>query len=92
MCFFSFMFFFQIYERSEFYRMADEYGIMIWQDMMFAGSMYPVDGHFLTTVRTEIRQQVVKTPVIGSCILTTSSSLSLRNNWDQYVSSVFYAY
>lgn len=36
-----------VYESDYFYDTADEMGIMIWQDIMFACSMYPTDEEFL---------------------------------------------
>jgi len=42
-----------IYESNEFYDLCDEMGILIWQDFMFAGSMYPGDRAFLDNVRAE---------------------------------------
>ena len=39
-----------IYESDEFYTMCDERGIMIWQDFMFAGSMYPYGEEFTKNV------------------------------------------
>ena len=33
-----------IYENDVFYDLCDEHGIMIWQDFMFACSMYPAEG------------------------------------------------
>jgi beta-mannosidase len=47
-----------IYELDEFYELADELGIMIWQDFMFACALYPTDPNFLKSVDTEIVQQV----------------------------------
>lgn len=47
-----------IYEEDIFYRLADEEGILIWQDFMFANGMYPGDPDFLANVREEARQQV----------------------------------
>nr|WP_246223866.1 glycoside hydrolase family 2 protein [Fulvivirga kasyanovii] len=41
------------YENDEFYDLADERGIMIWQDFMFACSMYPGDDAFLKNVEKE---------------------------------------
>jgi len=42
-----------IYEADEFYELADELGILIWQDFMFACSMYPANQEFLENVRAE---------------------------------------
>ncbi|MFD1135187.1 beta-mannosidase [Paenibacillus urinalis] len=42
-----------IYEQDVFYELCDEYGILVWQDFMFACSMYPGDEAFLTSVRHE---------------------------------------
>lgn len=36
-----------MYESDEFYEIADELGILIWQDFMFACSMYPTTEEFL---------------------------------------------
>jgi len=41
-----------------FYEIADELGIMIWQDFMFACAMYPTTPAFLASVQTEVTQQV----------------------------------
>jgi beta-mannosidase len=47
-----------VYEDDAFYDLCDEYGIMVWQDFMFAGAMYPGDEHFLKNVEEEVRYQV----------------------------------
>lgn len=47
-----------IYEDDRLYEIADEYGILIWQDMMFAVALYPTDINFLSSVQKEIRQQI----------------------------------
>lgn len=39
-----------LYESDYFYDIADEYGILIWQDFMFASSMYPTNEEFLAYV------------------------------------------
>jgi beta-mannosidase len=47
-----------IYENDIFYDLCDKYGIMIWQDFMFACAMYPGDEAFLENVRQEAIQNV----------------------------------
>jgi len=42
-----------VYESDLFYDLCDKYGIMIWQDFMFACSMYPGDDAFLENVHLE---------------------------------------
>ncbi len=42
-----------IYEDDYYYDLADEMGILVWQDFMFACSMYPGDKAFLDNVRQE---------------------------------------
>jgi beta-mannosidase len=45
-----------IYMSDDFYRECDEKGILVWQDFMFAGSMYPGDEKFLENVKEEVKQ------------------------------------
>ncbi|MEN9402961.1 MAG: Exo-beta-D-glucosaminidase precursor [Verrucomicrobiota bacterium] len=47
-----------IYESEDFYDLCDELGLMVWQDFMFACSLYPGDRAFLRSVKEEARQQV----------------------------------
>ena len=42
-----------IYENDVVYDLCDEYGIMIWQDFMFACSMYPAEGALLDNIHQE---------------------------------------
>ena len=42
-----------IYENDVFYDLCDEYGIMIWQDFMFACSMYPAEDALLDNIHQE---------------------------------------
>ncbi|TYA84476.1 glycoside hydrolase family 2 protein [Seonamhaeicola marinus] len=42
-----------IYEKEIFYDLCDKYGILVWQDFMFACAMYPGDEAFLSSVKEE---------------------------------------
>lgn len=42
-----------IYEDDYFYELADEYGVLIWQDFMFACTLYPGTDKFLGNVEKE---------------------------------------
>jgi beta-mannosidase len=47
-----------IYEKDIFYDLCDQNGIMVWQDFMFACTMYPGDSAFVENVRQEAIYQV----------------------------------
>lgn len=47
-----------VYESDDFYDLCDSLGIMVWQDFMFTGGMYPGDDAFMNNVREEVKYQV----------------------------------
>lgn len=46
------------YEMEDFYDACDEYGLLIWHDMMFACSTYPSQNWFLDSVKEEVKDQI----------------------------------
>jgi len=49
-----------IYPDDAFYELCDQYGILVWQDFMFACTMYPGDSAFVQSVTEEAKDQVVR--------------------------------
>lgn len=49
-----------IYENDIFYDLCDKYGIMVWQDFMFACSTYPMTPERLDNIRQEAIDNVVR--------------------------------
>jgi len=47
-----------IYENDVFYDICDEYGLLVWQDFMFACALYPGDTEFLQSVEQEAKYQI----------------------------------
>ncbi len=47
-----------IYEDEAFYNAADEMGILVWQDFLFACTTYPSDPNFLRRVREEAEYNI----------------------------------
>lgn len=47
-----------VYPDENFYTACDRLGILIWQDFMFAGAMYPGDTNFIQNVKEEVKQQI----------------------------------
>ncbi|XP_015433286.1 PREDICTED: beta-mannosidase [Dufourea novaeangliae] len=73
-----------LYESDLFYNMADEYGIMIWQDFMFACGMYPTSGKFLNSVKEEVIQNVRRLQNHPSIVLwagNNENEAALYGDW-----------
>lgn len=73
-----------IYESDEFYQLADELGIMIWHDFMFACALYPTDERFLAGVRVEIEQQVQRLQHHPSIVLwagNNENEMAIAGPW-----------
>ncbi len=72
-----------IYERDLFYHLADEHGILIWQDFMFANAMYPGDPAFLASVRAEAEHQLRRLRQHPSIALWCGNN-EIREGWENW--------
>lgn len=73
-----------MYETEEFYDLADEYGVFIWEDFQFAVAMYPATDEFLATVKQEVETQVKRLQYRTSLVLWAGNNENegaLRGNW-----------
>jgi len=84
-----------IYQPNDFYEEADRMGIMIWQEIMLACSLYPSDSVFLEEVSKEVKYQVLRLNTHPSIIVwggNNENEVALdwfqasRDNRDLYVS------
>ena len=69
-----------IYEPDIFYELCDEMGIMVWQDFMFACSMYPAHKQFLESVGREATYQVKRLKSHPSIILWCGNN-EIASGW-----------
>lgn len=72
-----------VYETDDFYEKCDEEGILIWQDFMFACSMYPGNEEFLANVAKEAEDQV-KRLRNHPCIALWCGNNEIDLAWAQY--------
>ncbi|CAG5115500.1 unnamed protein product [Candidula unifasciata] len=79
-----------VYESEEFYNLCDELGIMIWQDLMFSVALYPTYPEFLSSVATEVSQQVRRLKSHASIIVwagNNENESALKQNWFRITSN-----
>lgn len=69
-----------IYEGDRFYELCDEMGIMVWQDFMFACSMYPATQEFLDNVRAEAIDNVTRLRNHPSIVLWAGNN-EIETGW-----------
>ncbi|RZC37541.1 Glyco hydro 2 C domain containing protein, partial [Asbolus verrucosus] len=84
-----------VYESDYFYDLADEFGILIWQDFMFACAMYPADSDYLSNVVDEVRHQVKRLgghPSIAIWSANNENEAALSQNWYNITDNNFTLY
>lgn len=72
-----------IYEQDVFYELCDEYGLLVWQDFMFACSMYPGDAAFLENVAREAEHNI-KRLRNHPCIALWCGNNEIDSAWSHY--------
>lgn len=72
-----------IYENDLFYDLCDQYGIMVWQDFMFACAMYPGHDAFLENVRREAIDNI-KRLRNHPCIVLWCGNNEIEAAWAEY--------
>lgn len=63
-----------LYESDAFYGLADEYGLLIWQDFAFANFDYPTDATFTASVQREAEQFLSRTQRFASLAVLCGGS------------------
>lgn len=70
------------YESDYFYDICDQYGILVWQDFMFACAMYPDFEEFLTEVEEEVMQVIERLKDRTSLLLFCGNN-EISAGWSQ---------
>ena len=72
-----------IYENDYFYELCDKNGIMVWQDFMFACSMYPGDDVMLKNIEQEAIDNVTRLRNHPSIVLWCGNN-EINTAWHHY--------
>ncbi|KQS04707.1 beta-mannosidase [Sphingomonas sp. Leaf357] len=71
------------YLDDAFYDLADEMGLMVWQDFMFGGAVTPPDREFRENVRIEAEEQVDRLQAHPSIVLWAGNN-EVLSGWDRW--------
>jgi beta-mannosidase len=71
------------YQTDSFYEVADELGLMVWQEFAFGGGMVPGDKTFQDNVREEAVQQVIRLRDHPSVVLWCGNN-EVETAWDSW--------
>ncbi|MET0492449.1 MAG: glycoside hydrolase family 2 protein [Actinoplanes sp.] len=70
------------YESEDFYDLADEHGLLVGQDFLFACAAYPEEEPFATEVAAEARENVVRLSSHPSLVLWTGNNENIWGHED----------
>ncbi|MCR4719525.1 MAG: glycoside hydrolase family 2 protein [Firmicutes bacterium] len=70
-----------IYPEDYFFDLCDKYGLLVWQDFMFANAMYNYDKKFLDNIENEIRDNV-KRLRHHACLAIWCGNNEIEELWD----------
>ncbi|MEV0380936.1 glycoside hydrolase family 2 protein [Nonomuraea sp. NPDC050643] len=70
------------YESDDFYDLADERGLLVWQDFPFACAAYPEEEPFRSEVEAEARQNVARLTPHPSLVLWCGNNENLEGHAD----------
>jgi len=72
------------YESRDFYRLADERGLLVWQDFLFACAAYPEDPHLAAEIEAEARDNVARLMPHPSLVLWNGNNENIwgYEDWD----------
>ncbi|MET0290708.1 MAG: glycoside hydrolase family 2 protein [Pseudoxanthomonas sp.] len=74
------------YQDGRFYDIADELGIMIWQDFMFGGAVTPYDVDFRENTRQEAIEQVIRLRNHPSIVIWCGNN-EVQTGWENWSST-----
>ncbi|MEU6428378.1 glycoside hydrolase family 2 TIM barrel-domain containing protein [Microbispora sp. NPDC046973] len=71
-----------MYESEDFYDLADEMGLLVWQDFPFACAAYPEEGRFAAEVEAEAREHVARLARHASLVLWCGNNENIEGHAD----------
>ncbi|WP_182901711.1 glycosyl hydrolase 2 galactose-binding domain-containing protein [Microbispora sp. H10830] len=71
-----------MYESEDFYDLADEMGLLVWQDFPFACAAYPEEGRFTADVEAEAREHVARLARHASLVLWCGNNENIEGHAD----------
>lgn len=72
-----------IYEADDFYNLCDSLHLMVWQDFMFAGAMYPADKASLENIKQEVIDNI-KRLNHHPCIVLWCGNNEINEAWNNW--------